>query len=229
MTSDCPVTDYASTELYDQSHRALQAEFDTSRLADVMEAGIVSSELSAEQQEFIGGRDFFFLSTIDEGGWPTVSYKGGPVGVVRVIDDTTLAFPVYDGNGMFLSAGNAEAQGKIGLLFIDFETPNRLRVHATASLIRDEESLGHFPGALLVVKAAIASVFVNCARYIHKHERVADSPYIPDDAGDQRHPSWKRIDMLQPFLPDSDSGRTEVAGGTISAEVYADHLKSGTS
>jgi len=89
MTGDHPATDYPSTGLHDQTHRALQAEFDTSRLADAMEAGIVTSTLGVEQQEFIGSRDFFFLSTLDASGWPTVSYKGGPVGVVQLIDEST--------------------------------------------------------------------------------------------------------------------------------------------
>jgi len=221
--------DHPASELYDESHRALQAEFDTSRLADAMEAGIVTSTLGVEQQDFIGSRDFFFLSTLDASGWPTVSYKGGPTGVVQVIDESTLAFPIYDGNGMFLSAGNVEAQAKIGLLFIDLETPQRLRVHATASLVRNDELMDRFPGALLVVKATVENVFVNCARYIHKHERVADSPYIPDEAGAQPHPSWKRIDLMQPYLPESDVDRTSEAGGSITAAEYQQRLDDGKS
>ena len=48
----------------------------------------------------------FFLSTIDQDGRPTVSYKGGDPGFVKVVDSKTIAFPLFDGNGMWYSAGN---------------------------------------------------------------------------------------------------------------------------
>tara|TARA_B110000483_G_C18057151_1_gene488872 strand:- start:434 stop:604 length:171 start_codon:yes stop_codon:yes gene_type:complete len=56
---------------------------------------------------------------------------------VKALDEHTLIFPIYDGNGMFLSAGNIQETAKIGMLFIDFETPNRIRVQATATLHQD--------------------------------------------------------------------------------------------
>ena len=75
----------------------------------------------------------FFLATCDADGNPQCSYKGGDPGFVRVVDDRTLAFPVYDGNGMFLSLGNIRAHANVGMLFIDFEHPNRVRVNGVAS------------------------------------------------------------------------------------------------
>ncbi|WP_252405354.1 pyridoxamine 5'-phosphate oxidase family protein, partial [Escherichia coli] len=69
---------------------------------------------------------------------PTVSYKGGGPGFVTVVDAATLAFPGYDGNGMFYSMGNIEGQAKVGLLFIDFETPHRVRVQGHARMLRDD-------------------------------------------------------------------------------------------
>ena len=214
---------------YGESQRSFQDQFDTRRLADVHEAVIVQNLIAEDQREFIQSRDFFFLSTVDIDGWPSVSYKGGPVGFAKVEDEVTIVFPMYDGNGMFLSAGNIRASGKVGLLFIDFETPNRVRVHATATVHSDETSIGQFPGASLVVRCRVENVFVNCARYIHKHQRVEDSPYVPTPEGAQLFPKWKRIDLLQDFLPSSDKGRTAVAGGTITTEEYAAHLAEGTS
>ena len=49
-------------------------------------------------------------------------------GFVQVVDERTLAFPNYDGNGMYLSMGNLAATHAVGLLFIDFERQRRLRV-----------------------------------------------------------------------------------------------------
>ncbi len=62
-----------------------------------------------------------------------VVIREGPVGLVRVVDERTIEFPSYDGNGMYLSMGNIDANAKIGVLFIDMETPRRLRLQATAN------------------------------------------------------------------------------------------------
>ncbi len=214
---------------YTESQRILQAQFDTTRLADAIESSVVVDELSDLHSAFIASRDFFFFSTVNADGEPTVSHKGGDVGTVRVLDKNTLAFPAYDGNGMFLSLGNIAETAKIGLLFIDFETPNRVRVQATASMHNDDELLAQYPGAIAIVRAQVDKVFINCARYIHKHERVASSPYVPNDKGEQPYPKWKRIDGIQDHLAPQDQGKAEAAGGTISAAEYAQALVKGES
>ena len=76
----------------------------------------------------------FFLATVDPDAGRPAYYKGGDPGFVKVIDDVTLAFPCYDGNGMYLSMGNVASDGRVGMLFIDFEHPKRMRVEGTASL-----------------------------------------------------------------------------------------------
>ncbi len=219
----------SSPDFYTDAQRALQDEFDTRRLADVHRMSIIADGIDEDRRAFIESRDFFFLSTVDSEGWPTVSYKGGPTGVVHVEDERTIVFPSYDGNGMFLSMGNVGASAKIGLLFIDFETPNRLRLHATATVHTDDPALERFPGAELIVRAHVENTFVNCARYIHPHARVRSSEYVPDADGGQPYPAWKRIDMIQPFLPESDQGRAVDAGGEIDVEEYARRVTDGTS
>ena len=64
-----------------------------------------------------------------------MSHKGGAAGFVRVIDPPPIVFPSYNGNGMFLSMGNIAGDGRIGLLFMDFDRPHRLRAHARATVI----------------------------------------------------------------------------------------------
>ena len=214
---------------YTDAQRELQATYESVPLADLMAATIIADTIGEEHQSFIESRDFFFLSTVNGSGEPTVSYKGGDVGLVTVVDPKTIVFPFYDGNGMFLSAGNIVDQAKIGMLFIDFETPNRLRVQATASLVDDDPLLERYPGALALVRAEVDTVFVNCARYIHKHRRMAPSPYVPDNEGNQPYPSWKRIDLIQDALPPDDQGRADVEGGTITIDEYAARLAAGDS
>jgi len=214
---------------YTESQKAMQAQFDSLPLAAAVETAIVRDELDEMHQGFIESRDYFFLSTVDSSGCPTVSHKGGPPGIVTVLDPSTIAFPNYDGNGMFLSMGNIADTAKIGLLFMDFETPNRIRVQATAKVSSDDKLLSRYPGANLIVRAHVDKVFINCARYIHKHTRVETSPYVPASDGAQPFPAWKRIDFLQDSLRPEDQGRAELEGGVITEDEYGAKLQAGES
>jgi predicted pyridoxine 5'-phosphate oxidase superfamily flavin-nucleotide-binding protein len=215
------------SRLFDPAHRALQDEFDTRRIADRIEAIALKTELGEMEAGFISSRDMLFLSTVNAQGQPTVSYKGGAPGFVRVLDPTTLAFPSYDGNGMFLSMGNVSATGLVGLLFIDFETPNRIRVQGMASVTADDPLLPTFPGAELVVRVAVTEVWPNCPRYIHTYRKAEPSRYTPVAEAEPPMAEWKRIDMLQDALPAKDFGKAEAAGGTISIETWMRNVGDG--
>jgi hypothetical protein len=194
--------------LYGTEHRALQDQFDMRPLADRVEQFIVHPVIQPEHRAFIESRDFFFLTTIDHRGYPTVSHKGGNPGFVRVLDDATLAFPSLDGNGMFLSMGNIQGNPKVGMLFIDFETPHRVRVHGEATVSRDDALLhdNHpgFIGAELVVRVKLSEIFINCPRYIHRYRRIESAKHVPQADCPTPPPQWKRIDGLQDALPERD-------------------------
>lgn len=209
---------------YGPAARGFQERFETTALADRLESGIVVDALGEDDQRFVGSRDFFFLSTLSNDGFPTVSYKGGGPGLVSVLDPTTLAFPSYDGNGMYLSMGNIADTARIGMLFIDFERPARLRVQATATVSDRADLLERYPGAQLVVVADITQAWVNCPRYIHRHSRVADSRYVPDGEGRAPLAPWKRIEVIEDSLPEADRQAVAAAGGTITPERYAEIL-----
>ena len=129
------------TDFYQPGQRQLQQEFQSTALADRLENIIVQSQLDEAAQAFIAAQDHFYLSTVDAQGFPTVSYKGGAPGFVQVVDATTLRFPCFDGNGMWLSMGNIADVGKIGMLFIDMVEPHRVRVR----LLRVQEVRGQRP------------------------------------------------------------------------------------
>jgi len=215
------------SDLYGSQHLALQQSFDTDRLADRVKNLIVQREIAEEHKGFIESRDLFFLTTIDHRGYPTCSYKGGPPGFVRVLDNQTIAFPSYDGNGMFLSMGNITANNKVGMLFIDFETPHRVRVHGEASIDRNDPLLEEFHEAELVVRVTVAEIFINCPRYIRPYQRVATSKYAPQPGCKTPGPQWKRIDALQDALPARDQDIAEKLGGTITPEEYGAMVMSG--
>ncbi|WP_299652033.1 pyridoxamine 5'-phosphate oxidase family protein [uncultured Tateyamaria sp.] len=214
---------------YTSAQRKLQRAHDREALADAVFHSIVADQIDAPNKAFIESRDFFFLSTVAADGMPTVSHKGGAPGVVQVVDPTTLVFPNYDGNGMFRSMGNAMETGKVGLLFIDFETPNRVRIEGHAQIETDAPELSDYPGANMLMRVAVSAFFLNCARYVHKHVRQENSPYVPDKTGAQPHPSWKRIDAVQDTLTDEERNATDAVGGPISPDDYVEKLSAGQS
>ena len=214
-------------DFYGKQQVAFQKLFETEKLADAVKSSIVVNELADEHRGFIESRDFFFLTTIDHRGFPTCSYKGGSVGFIKALDSKTLVFPSYDGNGMYLSMGNMNANPKIGMLFIDFEKPHRVRVHGEAKVEVNSHLLKEFPGAELIVTIHITEAFVNCPRYIHQYKRVATSKYVPQKGCAAPPAQWKRIDNLQDSLPDRDKHIAETSGGTISTEEYVELLMQG--
>lgn len=217
-------------EFYTDAQRRLQAANGDEHLAVAVVHAIVRDRLEPIHTDYINSRDYFFLSTVSASGEPTVSYKGGAPGFVRVMGDDRILFPNYDGNGMWLSLGNIDEAAQVGLLFMDFETPWRIRVQGQASLSSDPALMAEFPGCNRVVEVRVSRVFQNCARYIHKHRRIeARSMHVPDAEGVQPFPAWKRIDGLQPFLNPRDQGRAEGQGGVITEEEYLARVRDGTS
>jgi predicted pyridoxine 5'-phosphate oxidase superfamily flavin-nucleotide-binding protein len=193
-----------SPGLYHSGSRALQDRFDSRRLADRLEDVKVSATIGAKDREFIESMDMFFLATADAEGRPQCSYKGGEPGFVRVLDERTLAFPSYDGNGMFVSAGNVLVNAEVGLLFISFERQRRLRLNGTASIDPDDELARSWPGALLVVRVRAREVFPNCPRYIHRYELVERSRFVPRAGAEPPVPEWKTREWARDVLPGSD-------------------------
>lgn len=213
---------------YTEQALALQRRFDTEALAAAELQVIVHDSLTPQDRAFIEGMEMFWLASVDPQGSPTVSYKGGAPGFVRMPDDRTLLFPCFDGNGMFYSMGNIAATSHVGLLFMDFITPSRLRVQGDAALTDDPAVVGLWPGAQFAVKVAITALITNCPRYIPRMQRVAPSRYVPDTAtGAQPIPGWKRIDAIQGVLPQRDQGRADSVGGLISMEQWGEMVAKG--
>ena len=206
-------------ELYSDCHRRLQDLHQSRALADRLEEIVVHKTFTEDEISFIEKRDFLFLSTVDPGGHPTVSYKGGAPGFVAV-QDNTLVFPCYDGNGMFLSGGNLDATAKVGLLFIDFETPRKLRIQGLAHLDNGERQQT-VPGAVFLVRVTPVSIFMNCPRYIHRYAKVETSKNVPKEDGSAPLALWKRLEMMHDALPSQDQASVKQAGFVSLEEVRA--------
>lgn len=214
------------SRLYGPQHRELQDHFTSRTMADRIELIAAKTEIDPMAQAFIESRDMFFLSSVDHQGRPTVSYKGGDPGFVRVLDPTTLAFPSYDGNGMYFSMGNIAAHPEIGCLFIDFEKPFRLRLQGRAELVKDGPLFAHFKEAELVVKVTVSDVWMNCPRYVHRYKKEAASRYVPRVEKETPLCEWKRIDGLQDTLRPHELEAVEKAGH-ISQDEWMGHVLAG--
>ncbi len=189
------------SKLYGESHRKLQREFDTERLADRIEERLFHEAITADDKAFIERMDMFFLATADAEGRPNCSYKGGDPGFVRVLDPQTLVFPNYDGNGMYLSMGNTLSNPEVGLLFIDFEKQKRMRLNGTARIEPASSVEPAYPEAQFVVKVSVRQVFPNCPRYIHKMQLVERSQFVPRAAVTTPVPGWKNAEWAADVLP----------------------------
>lgn len=188
-----------ANETFHAGERELQQRFDATRLADSVAAKAVHAAFSEKDIAFIRRMDMFFLATSDAEGNLDCSYKGGEPGFVRITGDSTLVFPWYDGNGMFMSSGNILQNRNVGMLFIDFEDQWRMRVNGKAELLYDDPMLDEYPGAQFLVRVTAEYIFPNCPRYIHKMQLVERSVFVPKAECEVPEPEWK--DHFEEVLP----------------------------
>jgi len=197
-----------ASNLYHDGNRALQDAFDSRRIADRLESVTLHTAFTERDRSFIEGLRYFFLATADTSARPDVSFKGGEPGFVRVVAENQLAFPDYDGNGMFKSLGNLSVNPAVGLLFIDFESPRRLRVQGQATIHRDDPLLASTVGAQMIVRVTATAIFANCPRYIPTMRMVKPSIYTPHAGAAPVEPGWKS----EPEFADAVHPRQPVAG-----------------
>jgi len=186
-----------TTDLFHDGNRSLQDRFGSRGIADRLEE-LARTEFAPSDQSFIEESIYFFLGTADAKGRPDVSFKGGPAGFVRVTGANELAFPDYDGNGMFRSLGNIATNPNVSLLFIAMHgRPRRLRVVGTAEVRSEDPLLGSTVGAQLMIRVSARAIFPNCPRYIPQLELREASPYIPEPGQPFLEPEWKTYDVFK--------------------------------
>jgi predicted pyridoxine 5'-phosphate oxidase superfamily flavin-nucleotide-binding protein len=153
---------------------------------------------TTDDRAFIERAPYFFLATADADGRPDCSFKGGMPGFVSVTGPSELAFPDYDGNGMFKSLGNILVNVEVGLLFIAMHgRPQRLRVNGTATVSRNDPLLARTVGAQLMVRVTARVIFPNCPRYIPDMQLVDPSVYAPRPGVEPPEPAWKDFDSFK--------------------------------
>ena len=182
---------------YHDGNRALQDSFESRRIADRLET-LKRTAFTEDDKAFIESALYFFLATADDEGRPDCSFKGGPAGFVRVTGPSELAFPDYDGNGMFRSLGNVAVNANVGLLFIALHgPPRRLRVNGLARIDRADPLMASTVGAQMMIRVEATAIFPNCPRYIPSLELAEMSPYTPEPGHDPVEPAWKGFDVFK--------------------------------
>ncbi len=193
--------------------RACRIAFDSRRISDRLEEKLTRTAFTDDDKAFIGSAIYFFLATADADGRPDCSFKGGQPGFVRVVGPSELAFPDYDGNGMFKSLGNIAVNPNVGLLFIALHgKPQRLRVNGTATVSRTDPLMSETVGAQLIVRVTARAIFPNCPRYIPNMQLVEPSIYAPQAGHIAPEPGWKDFadfkDYVHPRQPTWDGEPT---------------------
>ena len=190
---------------------------ETRCIADRLEQVTVRTTFTDEDRAFIERCPMFFVATADTRGRPDCSYKGGLPEFVRILDNRTLAFPDYDGNGMYRSWGNVLVNPHVGLLFLDFEKSKRIRVNGSAQIGEDDSLRAEYPGSVFIIRVTAERIFPNCPRYLHKMQMVEHSAYAPRTDYTPPVPAWKTFDAFRDALPARDRPADEIEGNSDGA------------
>lgn len=188
-------------DFYDGGSRDLQRRFGTGVLAAHLAHRYALDRLESAHVQWIRRADAVFVATVDTRGRPECSYKGGLPGFVRVLDERTLEFPSYDGNGMYRTLGNAATTSRIGLLFLLPQVPAKLRVNGVCTVLTGVGVLADHAGAEAAVRVCVEQVFENCPRYLHDRATGEHSAHCPRPGYRPPEAEWKRKPEYEGLLP----------------------------
>ena len=189
-------------EFYHAHMRTLQDRYEGRAVADRLAEHRVHAAFTEADRRFIEEAPFFFLATASSSS-VDCSFKGGEPGFVRVLGESELAWPDYDGNRMYRSLGNIMEGGRVGLLFLRFDghrfdgSAARLRVNGRASIDESKEAVADLPGARRLIRVAVDHIFPNCPRYIPAMDPQGGSVYSPRMDYDPPEPDWKSRDWVR--------------------------------
>jgi uncharacterized protein len=162
---------------------ALQERLGSTARADRFYDQQVLDHLNARMREFTEEQEMFFLATADRHGECDNSFRAGPPGFLRVLDDRTLIYPEYRGNGVHASLGNLQENPHVGLLLMDFQRARiGLHVNGRAEVCEDGAVREEYPDlpvdpvpgrrAQLWVKVRVEEAYIHCAKHIPHLQKV---------------------------------------------------------
>ncbi|MFG3037575.1 pyridoxamine 5'-phosphate oxidase family protein [Streptomyces sp. NPDC048330] len=155
----------------------VQRRMGTTERADRFYDEQVLDRLNFRMRAFVARQEMFFLATADRHGSCDNTFRAGPPGFLHVLDDVTLAYPEYRGNGVHASLGNMEENPPVGILMVDF-LRDRIGLHVNGRartvpddlMRRDHPWLpaDEVPGrrALVWVVVTVEEAYIHCAKHI---------------------------------------------------------------
>ena len=166
---------------------ALQARCGTSERAQAFYQQQMRSSLNPAMRKFLARMELMFVSTADSHGECDCSVRAGQPGFVCVLDDRTVAYPEFRGNGVMASLGNITENGHVGLLFVDFlRNTVGMHINGRARVVENEELL-HRPELPAAVRAAataesprverwvlveIEEAYIHCSKHLPRFKKV---------------------------------------------------------
>ncbi len=130
------MTDNFTELAFTESVKAQQEKYGTRTAYSRMEqGGKFRNQLTWQEKAYIENRDSFYMASVGENGWPYMQFRGGPKGFLKAIDDNTLAFADFRGNGQYISAGNFNATKKTVLFLMDYTQQQRIKIWAEAEVL----------------------------------------------------------------------------------------------
>jgi predicted pyridoxine 5'-phosphate oxidase superfamily flavin-nucleotide-binding protein len=170
------MTQYPSDVAFTKAVKAVQQKKGSRAGYARMERGrgwrtTVTPDLAA----FLAELDTFYLATATADGQPYVQHRGGPPGLLKVIDEHTLAFADFAGNQQYVTLGNLSENPKAFLFLMDYANARRLKVWGTAKVVEDDPALleklrdPDYPGEVeRAIVFTIEAWDVNCPQHIHR-------------------------------------------------------------
>jgi radical SAM superfamily enzyme YgiQ (UPF0313 family)/predicted pyridoxine 5'-phosphate oxidase superfamily flavin-nucleotide-binding protein len=145
-------------------------------------------QLNPLMQEYIARQPLFFVATSDSRGNCDCSLRAGRPGVIRVVDERTVIYPEYRGNGVMASLGNIAENPHIGIFFGDFtDSTVGLHINGTARMVSHDEMIAALAGRgeLLAevaeegeqrletwVRVEVEEAYIHCSKHIPLFEQL---------------------------------------------------------
>jgi predicted pyridoxine 5'-phosphate oxidase superfamily flavin-nucleotide-binding protein len=156
--------------------KAIQAEKGSrSAYARMERAGGWQTTVTPELAEFLSDLDMFYLGTANAEGQPYIQYRGGPPGLLKVLDDKTLGFADFGGNRQYITLGNLSENPKAFLFLMDYANRQRIKLWGNARVVEGDWALlerladPSYPGKVeRAILFEIEAWDVNCPQHIHR-------------------------------------------------------------
>src|SRR5262249_47894871 len=139
------------------------------------------TEIDDKLAGFLANTNSFYMATATKDGQPYIQHRGGPKGVIKILDKTTIAFTDYAGNQQYLTQGNLSENPKAHIFIMDYAHRRRVKIWGEARVIEDDPALtealmpkGYRARPEQVIVFKIAAWDTNCPQHIPQKFDAAD-------------------------------------------------------